>query len=132
MQLNDILTAAEFIKARLLETYGYDEAVWGEVRIKEAGEIVYRIFLKDHFQDNFESDSVQVGYQTFDFSKISLAFLTPDGFKTREERELHYMARNMGKAVELAGQFKSAAGRAFALKMSADIAELRTMIAGPK
>lgn len=132
MQLNDLVIAAQACAATLSETYGYDEVLWGEVRFKNSEDIIYYVYLKDYFQAYGDDGHVQVGFFSFDFSPMALAFLIPEDFKTREERELHYMARKLGKAAELAEQFKSAAGRAFALRMSADIAKLRTMIAGPQ
>ena len=134
MNVEEIRQAALRLQTALTTTYGYDAANYGEIKINiERGSITCTFLLEDDFQGTNVWDSssrIQIGYQSFEFESGS--FTIPPDFKMREMRELHYLARKMGDALELSQKFQSAAGREFAEKMSADIASLRTMIAGPQ
>ncbi|NJL71051.1 MAG: hypothetical protein HC888_05260 [Candidatus Competibacteraceae bacterium] len=126
--MNEQIIAAGMDLFHRLEAYGYNTLTSAAAHIDiPNGDCRISIICSDDFQKDAEyKDYVQNGYQTFYLENG--AFVIPAEFKTREERELHFMARRFGKGKEIADQMVSAAGRAFALKMEQELASLRTMI----
>lgn len=126
----DYLTPAKAFLARL-EAFGYSEIHSVEVHLSLDGTVTFHCLLVDDFQKDAAWDQqVQNGFRRFNFEDG--AFILPDDFKTREQRELHFMAKRFGNSKELAAQMVSAAGRAFAERMEAELANLRTMLEAPK
>lgn len=115
-----------------LAPFGYTDLKWASIRVDLPSDECYvHVYCLDDFQENANYDhTVQHGYLSFYLEDGR--FVIPDDFKTREERELHFMARRFGSNKELASQMVSAAGRAFALRMEQELAQLRTMIGGPR
>lgn len=128
--MQDYITAGNAFLATL-HAYGYDYISDVQVRVMlTSPEVVFHCYLQDEFQKSATWDqTVQIGYRSFEFENGR--FVLPEGFKTREERELHFLAKRLGSSKEIADQMVSAAGRAFALRLKDELDQLRTMIAGP-
>lgn len=107
----------------------YDEFDFSSIRINpetEGVEVV--ISTHDKFQERYSNESVQIGTQ---YLPVIDGLVQTDGRLNREQRELHYMAARLGKTINMAREFQSAAGRAFAQRLIADATELSRQLTAP-
>lgn len=124
----------EFIKVQLakLQTWAeYDEFDFTSIRINpETEEVEVVISVHDNFQERYcySSENIQIGTQSL---PVIDGIVQTEDRLNREQRELHYMAARLGKTLNMALEFQSAAGRAFAQRLTTDAAELSRQLTAP-
>ena len=105
---------------------GYDTADFESVRVYEDGHIQYVFTLRDDFQRDIPAEHRvdDEFYRSIDMEKI--LNLSPATWRTREQRELAVMARQLGALNNNVGEIRSAQARQFA----EDLTRLGNDIAG--
>lgn len=123
-ELRAIGETAERIFCNIL---GYDLAAFESVRVHADGDIEYVFTLRDDFQRELPAEHRvdHEFYRSIDMEKI--LELSPSTWRTREQRELAVMARQLGALNGKVGEIRSAQARQFVddlTRLSSDIAGL--------
>lgn len=115
---------------RRLEAFGYDEIKYESIRITPDVEprVFVHIYLVDDFQEGFSyGETVQTGFQEFDWNTASGRFIIPQWFKNREQRELEIAVKKLGQQRELASRMRGAFAAEYVRRLTEDLERFKLL-----
>lgn len=124
---SELRAIGETAERTFRDILGYDTADFESVRVHSDGDIQYVFTLRDDFQRELPAEHRvdHEFYRSIDMEKI--LELSPSTWRTREQRELAVMARQLGALNGKVGEIRSAQARQFVddlTRLSGDIAGL--------